>query len=156
MRLSLFKKADKPISWVSQDKEGISLVIMPKWVKEVLKEQVFSRKMPIVFSSATLSVNGSFDYMMEILGMESALSFSVPSPYDYEQQMTVSIPKADHLMGLNDKVGETYRLLKQSAEGHLFYSLQWSNWSSSRLNRISMLIDRPIPSCMKAQAKLAI
>jgi ATP-dependent DNA helicase DinG len=112
--LSLFKKEDKPISWVSQDKEGTSLVIMPKWVKEVLKEQVFSRKMPIVFSSATLSVNGSFNYMMDILGMESALSFSVPSPYDYEQQMTVSIPETTHLMGLNDKVEEAFQLLKQS------------------------------------------
>jgi ATP-dependent DNA helicase DinG len=112
--LSLFKKEDKPISWVSQDKEGTSLVIMPKWVKEVLKEQVFSRKMPIVFSSATLSVNGSFQYMMDILGMESSLSFSVPSPYDYEQQMTVSIPESTHLMGLNDKVEEAFRLLKQS------------------------------------------
>jgi ATP-dependent DNA helicase DinG len=114
--LSLFKKEDKPISWVSQDKEGISLVIMPKWVKEVLKEQVFSRKMPIVFSSATLSVGGSFDYMMNILGMESSLSFSVPSPYDYEQHMTVAIPTVNHLMGLNDKVEEAYRLLKQSGE----------------------------------------
>ncbi|WP_053376163.1 ATP-dependent DNA helicase [Paenibacillus sp. FJAT-27812] len=112
--LSLFKKEDKPISWVSQDKEGTSLVIMPKWVKEVLKEQVFSRKMPIVFSSATLSVNGSFNYMMDILGMQSALSFSVPSPYDYEEQMTVSIPENIHLMGLNDKVDETFKLLKQS------------------------------------------
>ncbi|OBZ17341.1 ATP-dependent DNA helicase [Bacillus sp. FJAT-26390] len=112
--LSLFKKEDKPISWVSQDKEGTSLVIMPKWVKEVLKEQVFSRKMPIVFSSATLSVNGSFNYMMDILGMESALSFSVPSPYDYEEQMTVSIPENIHLMGLNDKVDEAFKLLKQS------------------------------------------
>ncbi|WP_054024713.1 ATP-dependent DNA helicase [Bacillus sp. FJAT-28004] len=112
--LSLFKQEDKPISWVSQDKEGTSLVIMPKVVKEVLKEQVFSRKMPIVFSSATLSVNGSFNYMMDILGMNSSLSFSVPSPYDYEQQMTVEIPKAEHFKGLNDKVDETYRLLKQS------------------------------------------
>ncbi|MDQ8733674.1 ATP-dependent DNA helicase [Paenibacillus sp. LHD-38] len=112
--LSLFKKEEKPISWVSQDKEGTSLVIMPKWVKEVLKEQVFSRKMPIVFSSATLSVNGSFNYMMEILGMESSLSFSVPSPYDYEQQMTVSIPKTNHLTPLNDKVEEIFRLLNES------------------------------------------
>lgn len=112
--LSLFKRSDKPISWVTQDKDDISLVIMPKWVKEVLKEQVFSRKMPIVFSSATLSVNGSFDYMMDILGMDSALSFSVPSPYEYGQQMRVFAPKAGEVMGFDDKVRETYRLLKQS------------------------------------------
>lgn len=112
--LSLFKRPDKPISWVTEDKDDISLVIMPKWVKEVLKEQVFSRKMPIVFSSATLSVNGSFDYMMDILGMDSALSFSVPSPYDYGQQMRALAPKAGEVIGLDDKVRETYRLLKQS------------------------------------------
>lgn len=112
--LSLFKKEDKPISWVSEDKEGTSLVIMPKWVKEVLKEQVFSRKMPIVFSSATLSVNGSFDYMMDILGMESAISFSVPSPYDYEQQMTVATPDMGLLPNINEKMAETFRLLTKS------------------------------------------
>lgn len=112
--LSLFKRPDKPISWVTEDKDDISLVIMPKWVKEVLKEQVFSRKMPIVFSSATLSVNGSFDYMMDILGMDSALSFSVPSPYDYGQQMRALAPKAGVVIGLDDKVRETYQLLKQS------------------------------------------
>jgi ATP-dependent DNA helicase DinG len=112
--LSLFKKEDKPISWVSQDKEGTSLVIMPKWVKEVLKEQVFSRKMPIVFSSATLSVNGSFDYMMDILGMDSSISFSVPSPYDYEQQMSVELPQTDSDMTLTKKVEAACRLLKQT------------------------------------------
>lgn len=112
--LSLFKRPDKPISWVTQDKDDISLVIMPKWVKEVLKEQVFSRKMPIVFSSATLSVNGSFDYMMDILGMDNALSFSVPSPYEYGHQMRVLAPKAGEVIGLDDKVRETYRLLKLS------------------------------------------
>ncbi|WP_139999038.1 ATP-dependent DNA helicase [Paenibacillus paridis] len=112
--LSLFKKEDKPISWVSQDKEGTSLVIMPKWVKEVLKEQVFSRKMPIVFSSATLSVNGSFDYMMDILGMDSSISFSVPSPYDYEQQMSVELPHTDSDTTLTKKVEAACRLLKQT------------------------------------------
>ncbi|OMF38338.1 ATP-dependent helicase [Paenibacillus sp. FSL H8-0548] len=112
--LSLFKKEDKPISWVSQDKEGTTLVIMPKWVKEVLKEQVFSRKMPIVFSSATLSVNGSFEYMMDILGMDRSLSFSVPSPYDYDEKMTVALPQTSALLTLKDKVKETYGFLKKS------------------------------------------
>lgn len=90
--LSLFKREEKPISWASEDKDGLTLVIMPRWVKEVLKEQVFSKKMPIVFSSATLSVGGSFDYIKESLGIEQALSFSVPSPYDYEEQMQVLMP----------------------------------------------------------------
>ncbi|NIK76716.1 ATP-dependent DNA helicase DinG [Paenibacillus castaneae] len=112
--LSLYKREDKPISWVSQDKDGISLVIMPKWVKEVLKEQVFSRKMPIVFSSATLSVNGSFQYMMDILGLESALSFSVPSPYEYEKQMKLLVPQAGDLIAMEEKIEKTYQQLQKS------------------------------------------
>lgn len=114
--LSLYKREDKPITWVSHEKEqdSLSLVIMPKWVKEVLKEQVFSRKMPIVFSSATLSVKGSFRYMMEILGMENALSFSVPSPYDYKDQMRVLAPEEGRRLNPDEKLAETGRLLKQT------------------------------------------
>lgn len=112
--LSLYKREDKPISWVSQDKDGISLVIMPKWVKEVLKEQVFSRKMPIVFSSATLSVNGSFQYLMDILGLESALSFSVASPYEYEHQMKLLAPKSGTTVELSGKIEKTFELLNAS------------------------------------------
>ncbi|WP_308634246.1 ATP-dependent DNA helicase [Paenibacillus silvisoli] len=93
--LNLFKQPSGLISWIEQeqgqDQAGSTLVIMPKLVKEILKERVFSKQMPIVFSSATLSVNGSFDYMAESLGTHQALSFSVASPYDYEQQMSVAI-----------------------------------------------------------------
>jgi len=45
--------------------------------------------MPIVFSSATLSVDGSFQYIADSLGLERFLSFSVESPFDYERQMRV-------------------------------------------------------------------
>jgi ATP-dependent DNA helicase DinG len=112
--LSLFKREEQPITWVSAEKEGLSLVIMPKWVKSVLKEQVFSRKMPIVFSSATLSVNGSFDYMKELLGIEDALTFSVDSPYDYEEQMRVLAPTLDKIMDSQQKFARTVALLRQN------------------------------------------
>ncbi|MCA0758026.1 ATP-dependent DNA helicase [Paenibacillus sp. N4] len=112
--LSLYKREDKPITWVSQEQDSLSLVIMPKWVKEVLKEQVFSRKMPIVFSSATLSVEGSFRYMMDILGMENALSFSVASPYDYKDQMRVLAPEEGRRLNTDEKLSEIGRLLKQN------------------------------------------
>ncbi|MBM7563286.1 helicase C-terminal domain-containing protein [Paenibacillus sacheonensis] len=87
LALRLFKQPQGLISWVEADKDGTTLVIMPKLVKEVLKERVFSKQMPVVFSSATLSVDGSFQYTADSLGIEDALSFSVASPYDYENRM---------------------------------------------------------------------
>ncbi|SEM87305.1 ATP-dependent DNA helicase [Paenibacillus sp. OV219] len=109
--LNLFKQPQGLISWVEEDHEGVTLVIMPKLVKEILRERVFSKNMPIVFSSATLSVGGSFDYIAESLGVQDALSFTVASPYDYEQQMKASVALTDDV-ALKHKL--TLERLRQS------------------------------------------
>lgn len=122
LALGLFEQPDKPIAWVTgggrEDREERTLVVMPKQVKEVLRERVFSRSMPVVFSSATLSVNGSFDYIAESLGigMEQTLSFSVPSPYDYREQMKAAIftePAFSDTV-LSDAMKRLHALLRQS------------------------------------------
>ncbi|WP_127530445.1 ATP-dependent DNA helicase [Paenibacillus kobensis] len=87
LALSLFKQPEMLISWVTEEREGVTLVIMPRKVKEILADKVFGRKMPVVFSSATLSVDGSFDYIARSLGISDYQSFTVASPYDYEAQM---------------------------------------------------------------------
>lgn len=111
LALSLFKQPKSLICWMSEDQDGSTLVIMPKMVKEVLKDMVFSKKMPVVFSSATLSVDGSFDYMSKSLGIEQFLSFSVPSPYDYAEQMKAEI----FLDGrFDDKINRVLELLALS------------------------------------------
>jgi ATP-dependent DNA helicase DinG len=91
--LGLFRKTERLISWVTEDAEGLTLHIMPRLVKEVLHENVFSKPVPIVFSSATLSVEGSFHYLADSLGINNYLSFSVPSPFDYANQMKLYAPR---------------------------------------------------------------
>jgi ATP-dependent DNA helicase DinG len=90
--LGLFQQSNQLISWLMEDHTGHTLVIMPRMVKEVLKERVFSQNMPIIFSSATLSLDGSFQYVSNNLGIEQYLSFSVDSPYDYQHQMDIHAP----------------------------------------------------------------
>lgn len=114
LALGLFKKSNQLISWVTEDKDALTLVIMPKWVKEILTKQLFSSKMPIVFSSATLSVQGNFDYMSESLGVEQALSFSVASPYDYENQMKIQYAPLSSQQHLEKKLTATLELLQQT------------------------------------------
>jgi len=91
--LNLFQNSEALISWVTEAEDGLTLVIMPRAVKEVLRERVFALNMPVVFSSATLSVNGSFDYIASSLGIDRYESFSTKSPYDYKNQMEVLAPK---------------------------------------------------------------
>lgn len=116
--LSLFKQPERLISWVTDDADGITLVIMPRKVKEILAEMVFGRKIPVVFSSATLSVDGSFDYIAGSLGIRDYLSFTVASPYDYEEQMRATIHpgKSGYT---NDHMSRVLGRLKEAEGGSL-------------------------------------
>ncbi|MFT8321187.1 MAG: ATP-dependent DNA helicase [Bacillus sp. (in: firmicutes)] len=89
--LSLFLKEMNGITWFEENNGERTLVIMPRLVKDIMKDDVFSQKKPIVFSSATLSENKSFDYMANSLGAVNYLSFSVESPFDYEEKMNVAV-----------------------------------------------------------------
>ncbi|MWV45639.1 ATP-dependent DNA helicase [Paenibacillus sp. HJL G12] len=112
--LMLFERSEALICWVTDSPEGLTLSIMPKSVKEVLEEHVFGLKMPIVFSSATLSVDGSFRYVADSLGINSFLSFSVASPYEYEQQMEALAPAWNLAEGFDGKMKEAARLLQKT------------------------------------------
>lgn len=87
--LSLYTK--NAISWLEQKEFESTFVVMPRTVSEVLGEKVFSKQIPFIFSSATLSENGSFDYLAKSLGIRDYLSLTVDSPYDYDEQMKVCI-----------------------------------------------------------------
>lgn len=112
--LSLFLKDLKGIIWFEDHQGERTLVIMPRMVEDIMKEEVFSQQIPFVFSSATLSENKSFDYMASSLGVENHLSFTVESPFDYEENMQIHTPVFgdDHL---NGKMEYTLEKIKKSA-----------------------------------------
>ncbi|WP_445492270.1 ATP-dependent DNA helicase [Niallia sp. 03133] len=89
--LNLFLKEMNGITWFEENNGERTLVIMPRLVKDIMKDDVFSQKKPIMFSSATLSENKSFEYMANSLGAANYLSFSVDSPFDYEENISVLI-----------------------------------------------------------------
>lgn len=112
--LMLFERSEALICWVEDSPEGLTLSIMPGTVKDVLKTHVFGLRMPIVFSSATMSVDGSFRYLADSLGIENFLSFSVASPYAYSEQMEVLAPAWNLADGFEGKMKEAVRLLQQT------------------------------------------
>jgi ATP-dependent DNA helicase DinG len=90
--LSLFLKSHKGITWYENTSGERTLVIMPKLVEDIMREEVFSQEKPYIFSSATLSDNQSFNYMAQSLGIDDYLHFTVASPFDYEENMKISMP----------------------------------------------------------------
>lgn len=87
--LSILLKDGEGIFWLEDTKEGLSFVIMPRLVEDILKKEVFSQAIPFIFSSATLSRGGDFTYIAKSLGIERFSSFTVASPFDYEENMKV-------------------------------------------------------------------
>lgn len=149
LALSLYSRKDQLISWLMKDTNGLTLVIMPKMVKEVLEERVFSQKIPVVFSSATLSVDSSFEYVASNLGIKSYLSMSVPSPYEYEEQMKLLTPKlgqnSSHSDLFEHKAEVAIQMIQQS-EGRALVLFN----SREELKQFKQLISLD-PVCSKMQ-----
>ncbi|MBU0759663.1 MAG: helicase [Candidatus Omnitrophica bacterium] len=78
----------------------VSINAAPINVGNILKETLFSRRRPVIFTSATLCVgNGSFQYLRKRLGIEEAKELELGSPFDYEKQVRMYIAKNMPLPG---------------------------------------------------------
>ncbi|MBT2656347.1 ATP-dependent DNA helicase [Bacillus sp. ISL-18] len=111
--LSLFLQELNGITWFEEKGGERTLVIMPKMVEEVMREEVFSQKKPFIFSSATLSNHKSFEYMANSLGVSEYVSFSVASPFDYDEKMKVYLPRFPK-DGIDRKVQYLIKQITQS------------------------------------------
>ncbi|AXH98908.1 ATP-dependent DNA helicase [Sporosarcina sp. PTS2304] len=92
--MELFAGENDAVDWLEERREESTLLIMPRLVTSILKEKLFTGTMPIVFSSATLSVEKSFDYLAYSLGIVDYQSFSIASPFDYENVMKIHLEQS--------------------------------------------------------------
>jgi ATP-dependent DNA helicase DinG len=140
--LALFLKEMNGISWFEEIGYERTLVIMPKMVEEVMREEVFSQKKPIIFSSATLSNQKRFDYIANSLGVKEFLSFSVESPFDYDDKMVIHLPKFN-IESIDEKLNYLTRNLSQT-EGRALILLNNQNELLQIKKRMADLFSYPI------------
>jgi ATP-dependent DNA helicase DinG len=72
---------------------GVFLRAAPIDVAEILQEMLFERMRATVLTSATLTVQGSFDYIRSRLGAHSADELSIASDFDYATQAVLYLPR---------------------------------------------------------------
>jgi ATP-dependent DNA helicase DinG len=140
--LSLFLKEMNGITWFEEKGYERTLVIMPKMVEEVMRDEVFSQKKPFIFSSATLSNQKKFDYIANSLGIKEFLSFSVDSPFDYQEKMQVYMPKFNK-NSVDEKLDYVMGKIVQS-EGRALILLNNQNELRSLKQTLSGKIPYPI------------
>ena len=72
---------------------GVFLRAAPIDVSRIINEMLFDRMRATVMTSATLTVDGSFDYVKGRLGVPEANSLRVQSEFDFSQQAILYLPK---------------------------------------------------------------
>ena len=72
---------------------GLFLRASPIDVSRVVRDALFDRYRTIVLTSATLAVDGSFDYVKGRLGIKAADEVRVASEFDYARQALLYLPR---------------------------------------------------------------
>jgi ATP-dependent DNA helicase DinG len=82
------------------------LCTAPLTVDKLLRESVFERSKTVVMTSATLSVNGRFDYLKRRTGLDGIepqrlTELALPSPFDFSRQALLAVPDDNPAPGQN-------------------------------------------------------
>ncbi|MDH4065690.1 MAG: ATP-dependent DNA helicase, partial [Acidobacteriota bacterium] len=81
------------VYFVESRGRGVFLRAAPIDVADILQEMLFDRMRATVLTSATLTVEGSFDYVRGRLGVRSGGEVAVPSEFDYAAQAVLYLPR---------------------------------------------------------------
>jgi len=71
---------------------GIFLRASPIDVSAIVREHIFDRMQTTVLTSATLTVDGTFDYLRSRLGITTASEVRLPSEFDFRTQAILYLP----------------------------------------------------------------
>jgi ATP-dependent DNA helicase DinG len=136
------------VYWLERRGRGIFLQASPVDVSLLLQEKLFNKVEACILTSATLSANGSFNFIRDRLGLSASKTSTLvaPSSFDYERQAVLYLPK-----GMPDPrspdftrvaADEIIRILRVT-HGHAFV-LCTSNQSMTALfELVSARIDYP-------------
>ncbi len=103
LRYVLHTEDEEIVRWLEASStyrvKSIQLTALPVDVSPLLQQYFFDAKESVVMTSATLTVDRSFEYVIRQLGLVSYESadrlkaLSLPSPFDYRKQALVCIPR---------------------------------------------------------------
>jgi ATP-dependent DNA helicase DinG len=94
-----FIKESNDVKWIEIDfrsqQNVTTFYAQPAFVAASLKERFFNVKKGVVLTSATLTINNSFDYMLNEMGLaqDNTVKMVIPSPFDYKNQVKLLIPE---------------------------------------------------------------
>lgn len=92
----IVEQADRNfVYWLERRGRGIFLQASPVDVSSLLQEKLFDKVETCILTSATLSTNGSFNFIRNRLGLDKGKTetFMAESSFDHEKQAILYLPK---------------------------------------------------------------
>ena len=139
---------DNYIYWldINSKRTNVILTATPLNIAQKLSTVLFDNLDRLVFASATIVVNGNFDYFKKSLGLdeEDCIEAIIKSPFDYDEQMSVYIPSdIQDSENINAFVSDASRfildiLLKTSGKAFILFT------SYTMLNQIYYSISKKL------------
>ena len=130
------------VYWIEKggrNEMNIQLYAAPLNISEILRNILFNGEVPVVLTSATLSVSGKLDYYKKRIGFERGTEEVLGTPFDYENQVQIYIPKdmpppddENYLGAACDEI-ENYIRMTHGKAFVLFTSYDTMKRSSERL-----------------------
>jgi ATP-dependent DNA helicase DinG len=84
------------VYWLERRGRGIYLQASPVDVADLLRDKLFDKVDSCILTSATLSSNGSFNFIRDRLGLDRSKTetYIAPSSFDHERQAILYLPKS--------------------------------------------------------------
>lgn len=81
------------VYWCETQGRSVFLHASPIDISEDMRRNIFHQIPRVILTSATLSTANTFDFVKERLGLGRPVELIVDSPFDYEQQAVLYLPK---------------------------------------------------------------
>ncbi|MBS9928073.1 ATP-dependent DNA helicase [Vibrio alginolyticus] len=110
--------------WYDTSPRHFALHITPLSVADKFHEQIEIKQGAWIFTSATLAVSGDFKHFTKRLGLKPTKQFSLPSPFDYQKQARLCVPRylpEPNSNGLADKLVRMLAPVIEENDGRCFF-----------------------------------
>ena len=117
------KQGDNNIRWYETHNQGFRFNLTPLDIADVFAAQMTLHPASWVFTSATLSVNESFEHFQQQLGITTARTEQWDSPFDYARQALWYVPRGlpePNAPAYTAKVAELVNQLVSLSRGRAF------------------------------------
>lgn len=98
-KLTVFLNSGNVICWMEKREDGrLALCAVPMELEQILFRDIWSRPIPVIITSGTMSVWGDFGHFKRMTGLSFAalsriMETSKPSPFDFQSNGLLYIPE---------------------------------------------------------------